>query len=91
VRLGRLQSMRVVKVIAQSVVAGTLGIMFGFGAGLLVGLALPDGFADTATAWILLVIESVVTLAVTFGLLAMFKVPELDPAWQRITRLVRRG
>jgi putative peptidoglycan lipid II flippase len=91
VRLGRLQSMRVVKVIAQSVVAGTLGIMLGFGAGLLVGLALPDGFPDTATAWILLVIESVVTLVVTFGLLAMFKVPELDPAWQRITRLVRRG
>ena len=91
VRLGRLQSMRVVKVILQSLVAGVAGILLGFGAGLLTGMALPDGAGDTVTAWVLLVVESLVTLVVAFGLLAAFKVPELNPALQRITRLVRRG
>jgi putative peptidoglycan lipid II flippase len=91
VRLGRLQSMRVVKVIVQSVVAGVAGILVGFGVGLLVGLVLPDGFSVTAEAWLRLIIESLVTLVVAFGLLAAFKVPELNPALQRITRLVRRG
>ncbi len=91
VRLGRLQSMRVVKVIVQSVIAGTVGILFGFGAGLLTGLVLPDGAGDTLSAWVLVIVESLVTLVVTFGLLAAFKVPELNPALQRITRLVRRG
>ena len=52
---------------------------------------LPDGFSVTAEAWLLLIIESLVTLVVAFGLLAAFKVPELNPALQRITRLVRRG
>jgi len=90
VRLGRLQSMRVVRVIVQSVVAGVIGVLLGFGAGLLVGMVLPDGFGDTATAWVLLVVQGLVTLAATFGLLVAFKVPELDPALRRITRLVRR-
>jgi putative peptidoglycan lipid II flippase len=91
VRLGRLQSMRVVRAIAQSLAAGIAGILAGFGAGLLAGLALPDGAGDTVTAWVLLIVESIVTLVVAFGLLAAFKVPELNPALQRITRLVRRG
>jgi putative peptidoglycan lipid II flippase len=91
VRLGRLQSMRVVKVILQSLVAGVAGILLGFGAGLLAGMALPDGAGDAVTAWVLLVVESLVTLVVAFGLLAAFKVPELNPALQRITRLMRRG
>jgi putative peptidoglycan lipid II flippase len=91
VRLGRLGTMRVVRVIVQSVVAGVAGILLGFGAGLLVGLVLPDGMPDVAQAWVLLIIESLVTLVVAFGLLAAFKVPELNPALQRITRLVRRG
>jgi putative peptidoglycan lipid II flippase len=91
VRLGRLQSMRVVKVIMQSVVAGTVGIGVAFGAGLLVHLVLPAGAGDTLTAWVLVIIESLVTVVVAFALLAAFKVPELNPALQRITRLVRRG
>ena len=90
VRLGRLQSMRVVRVIVQSVVAGVVGVLLGFGAGLLVGMVLPDGFGDTPTAWVLLIVQGLVTLAATFGLLVAFKVPELDPALRRITRLVRR-
>jgi putative peptidoglycan lipid II flippase len=91
VRLGRLQSMRVVRRIGQSLVACVVGVLLGFGAGELVRLALPDGFSATGTAWLQMIVESLVTLVVAFGLLAAFKVPELSPAWQRITRLVRRG
>jgi putative peptidoglycan lipid II flippase len=32
-----------------------------------------------------------VTTVVAFGLLAVFRVPELQPAVTRISRLVRRG
>jgi putative peptidoglycan lipid II flippase len=38
-----------------------------------------------------LVVQGLVTGLVAFGLLAVFKVPELQPAVSRITRLVRRG
>jgi putative peptidoglycan lipid II flippase len=91
VRLGRLQSMRVVKVIAQSIVAGAAGVLVAYGATLLLDLVLPDSLGPTVTAWITLVVQGLVTVVVTFGLLAAFRVPELAPAVQRITRLVRRG
>ncbi len=90
VRLGRLQSMRVVKVIVQTVVAGTAGVLAAWGATLLADLVL-GGAGPTLTAWVHLVVQGLVTLAVAFGLLAVFRVPELQPATQRITRLVRRG
>ncbi|WP_460394284.1 murein biosynthesis integral membrane protein MurJ [Actinophytocola sediminis] len=90
VRLGRLQSMRVVRVIVQSVTAGIAGALVAFGVGLLIDLALGSA-GPTLVAWVKVVVLSVVTGVVTFGLLAVFKVPELEPARQRITRLVRRG
>jgi len=91
VRLGRLQSMRVVRVIVQSIVAGAAGILVAFGLGLLVDLVLSDSAGPTLTAWLKLVVQGLATTVVAFGLLAAFKVPELNPAVQRITRLVRRG
>lgn len=90
VRLGRLQSMRVVRVIVQSIVAGVAGVLVAFGVGLLVDLVL-DGSGATLVAWVKVVVQSVVTGVVAFGLLTVFRVPELEPARQRITRLVRRG
>ncbi|OLF06387.1 murein biosynthesis integral membrane protein MurJ [Actinophytocola xinjiangensis] len=90
VRLGRLQSMRVVRVIVQCVAAGVAGTLVALGAGLLIDSVL-DSSGPTLVAWIKVVVQSVVTGVVTFGLLAVFKVPELEPARQRITRLVRRG
>jgi putative peptidoglycan lipid II flippase len=91
VRLGRLQSMRVVRVIVQSIVAGLAGILVAYGATLLLDMVLPDSLGATVTAWFTLIVQGLVTMVVTFGLLAAFKVPELNPAVQRITRLVRRG
>jgi len=90
VRLGRLQSMRVVKVIMQTIVAGGAGVLLAYGATLLLEKVLPAG-APTLTAWVELVVQGLVTAVVAFGLLAVFKVPELQPAVSRITRLVRRG
>jgi len=91
VRLGRLQSMRVVRVIVQSIVAGAAGILVAVGFTLLIDLVLPGGVSPTVAAWVKLVVQGVVTSVVAFGLLAAFKVPELTPAVRRITRLVRRG
>jgi putative peptidoglycan lipid II flippase len=90
VRLGRLQSMRVVKVILQTIVAGGAGVALAFGATLLLDKVLPAG-APTLTAWVELIVQGLVTTVVAFGLLAVFRVPELQPAVSRITRLVRRG
>jgi putative peptidoglycan lipid II flippase len=90
VRLGRLQSMRVVKVIAQTVVAGAVGVLVAFGATQLLDLVLPDGTGPRLVAWLELTLQGLVTMVVAFGLLAVFKVPELQPAVSRITRLVRR-
>ncbi len=91
VRLGRLQSMRVVRVIVQTVVAGTAGVLVAWGATLLVHMVLPDGAGPRLTAWLEVFVQGLVTGVVAFGLLAAFKVPELQPAVSRITRLVRRG
>ena len=90
VRLGRLQSMRVVRVIVQSVVAGVGGALAAFGVGLLIDLVLGSA-GPTLVAWVEVVVLSLVTGVVAFALLTVFKVPELEPARQRITRLVRRG
>jgi putative peptidoglycan lipid II flippase len=90
VRLGRLQSMRVVRVITQTVVAGAAGVLVAVGAGLGLDAVLPDSLGPVPTAWLNLVVQSLLTTVVAFGLLAAFKVPELQPAVSRITRLVRR-
>jgi putative peptidoglycan lipid II flippase len=91
VRLGRLQSMRVVRRILQTVVAGVAGVAVAVGATYLMHLVLPDSLGPRATAWFDLIVQGLLTTVVAFGLLAVFRVPELQPAVSRITRLVRRG
>jgi putative peptidoglycan lipid II flippase len=90
VRLGRLQSMRVVRRILQTVVAGGAGVAVAVGATFLLHTVLPDSLGPKATAWFDLIVQGLLTTVVAFGLLAVFKVPELQPAVSRITRLVRR-
>jgi putative peptidoglycan lipid II flippase len=91
VRLGRLQSMRVVRRILQTVVAGAVGVAVAVGATYLLHAVLPDSVGPKVTAWADLIVQGLLTTVVAFGLLAVFKVPELQPAVSRITRLVRRG
>jgi len=88
VRLGNLHSKKVVKVIAMSVVAGVAGVAAGW---LVTRLVLPAGVEGRVSAWVALVVQGLVASVVAFGVLALFRVPELKPATDRITRLVRRG
>ncbi len=88
VRLGNLNSKKVVKVIAKSVLAGGLGVLAGW---LVTRALLPDGVGSRGAAWVALVVQGLIAGVVSFGVLAALRVPELKPATSRITRLVRRG
>jgi len=90
VRLGRLQSMRVVRVIVLTVVAGVTGVLMAIGATALLDMALPADIGARFGAWLDLVVQGLVCLVVSFAVLALFRLPELRPATTRITRLVRR-
>ncbi|WP_435157529.1 murein biosynthesis integral membrane protein MurJ [Amycolatopsis sacchari] len=85
VSLGNLRSKRVLGVILFTVVASVLGVV----AAVLVGTVVPD-FGPRLTAWIKLVLQGIVGLGVSFGVLAALKVEELAPATKRFTRLVKR-
>ncbi|MER6759283.1 MULTISPECIES: murein biosynthesis integral membrane protein MurJ [Amycolatopsis] len=84
VRLGNLRSKRVLGVILFTVVASGLGVAAAVAAGWLV----PDG-GGRATVWVKLILQGLVGLAVSFGVLAALKVEELAPATKRFTRLVK--
>lgn len=86
VSLGNLRSKRVLGVILFTVVASALGVV----AAVLAGLIVPD-FGVRITAWIKLILQGLVGLGVSFGVLAALKVEELAPATKRFTRLVKRG
>lgn len=86
VSLGNLRSKRVLGVILFTVVASGLGVV----AAVLVGKIVPD-FGLRTTAWIKLIVQGMVGLVVSFGVLAALKVEELAPATKRFTRLVKRG
>lgn len=87
VKLGNLRSKRVIGVILFTVVASGLGAL----AAVLVGLLIPDSFNAVLAAWLKLVLQGVVGLAVSFGVLVALKIDELSPLTRRITRLVGRG
>nr|WP_276320532.1 murein biosynthesis integral membrane protein MurJ [Amycolatopsis suaedae] len=86
VRLGHLRSKRVLGVILFTVVASGAGV----GAALAVGWLVPDFLGPTLQAWVKLVLQGVVGIGVSFGVLMALKVEELKPATSRITRLIKR-
>ncbi|MTD56161.1 murein biosynthesis integral membrane protein MurJ [Amycolatopsis sp. RM579] len=85
VSLGNLRSRRVLGVILFTLVASALGVL----AAVLVGSIVPD-FGPRVTAWLKLVLQGIVGLGVSFGVLAALKVEELAPATKRFTRLIKR-
>ncbi|MBB4687261.1 murein biosynthesis integral membrane protein MurJ [Amycolatopsis jiangsuensis] len=87
VTLGNLRSKRVIGVILFTVVASVLGI----GAAWLAGQIVPDSLGPTLQAWIKLILQGIVGIAVSFGVLIALKVEELRPATSRLTRLIKRG
>ena len=90
VRLGNLQTKRVLRTLAITTVASGIACAVEVGLMKLVGPVF-DGLGTLAGAWAKLIIQGIVVLVGAFGLLALFRVEELRPATRRITRLVRRG
>ncbi|MGW3960443.1 murein biosynthesis integral membrane protein MurJ [Amycolatopsis sp. NPDC005003] len=86
VTLGNLRSKRVIGVILFTVVASVLGVAAAWVAGKLV----PDFFGPRLGAWAKLLLQSVVGIVVSFGVLMALKVEELQPATSRFTRLIKR-
>ncbi|KAA2251353.1 murein biosynthesis integral membrane protein MurJ [Solihabitans fulvus] len=90
VRLGRLRTFytiwTVCLTIVATVVACVVAKFVGDGAVSLLGAA-----GARPQAWIRLIVESVLVLVLSFGAMAMFRLPELRPATDKILRLIRRG
>ncbi|WP_233573743.1 murein biosynthesis integral membrane protein MurJ [Amycolatopsis panacis] len=85
--LGNLRSKRVIGVILFTVVASLLGI----GAAWLAGQVVPGSLGPTLSAWVKLILQSLVGTVVSFGVLIALKVEELKPATSRLQRLIKRG
>ncbi|MGM1059730.1 murein biosynthesis integral membrane protein MurJ [Saccharothrix sp. Mg75] len=89
VRLGRLRTGYTAWTICLTVVASA--IAFGAATGLAWLAVRMLGFdSRVANAWVEVVIQTVVGLPLSFLLLALFRVPEVKPAIDKISRLVGR-
>lgn len=89
IRLGRLRTGYTAWTICLSVVASALG--FGVAAGaawLAVELLGTEG--PVASAWVEMTVVTIVGLPLSFLLMAVFRVPEVKPVVDKISRLVRR-
>ncbi|MFD8498157.1 murein biosynthesis integral membrane protein MurJ [Amycolatopsis sp. NPDC059657] len=84
-RIGHLRSRRALRVIVITTAVSALGALAAVGAGLLV----PGSLGPSVQAWVRLPIEGAVGVVVSFGLLAILKIPEFDPVTRRITGLWR--
>ncbi|MGW1682442.1 murein biosynthesis integral membrane protein MurJ [Saccharopolyspora sp. NPDC002376] len=88
-RLGQLGSRRFIRTLAKTLLASVLG-------GLLCALSvsavgsLMSGPANALTGWLQLLVGSVVGFGSIFGLMSVLRVPELQPAFGRLTGLLRR-
>jgi putative peptidoglycan lipid II flippase len=89
VRLGRLRTGYTAWTICLTVVASA--IAFGAATGLAWLAVQGLGIESRVTgAWVEIAIQSVVGLPLSFALLALFRVPEVKPALDKISRLVGR-
>ncbi|XVV03834.1 murein biosynthesis integral membrane protein MurJ [Actinosynnema sp. CA-248983] len=89
IRLGRLRTGYTAWTICLSVVASALGFGVAAGAaGLAVRLLGTEG--PVASAWVEMTVLTIVGLPLSFLLMAVFRVPEVKPVVDKISRLVRR-
>ena len=89
IRLGRLRTGYTLWTVCLTVVASAIGCAVGVGlAVLLISVLGVD--SETTKAWIKVVVITVVALPLSFGLLAVFRVPEIKPVLDKVIRLVRR-
>jgi putative peptidoglycan lipid II flippase len=71
-------------------VSNGLGRPLGVAAAWVAGKLVPDFFGPRLGAWAKLLLQSVVGIVVSFGVLMALKVEELQPATSRFTRLIKR-
>ena len=76
--------------ICLTVVASAIAFAVATGVASLAAEARSSPRSQVASAWVEVVLETVVGLPLSFGLLALFRVPELKPAVDKIIRLVWR-
>ncbi|MEU7526526.1 murein biosynthesis integral membrane protein MurJ [Saccharothrix sp. NPDC042600] len=89
IRLGRLRTGYTAWTICLSVVASALGFGAAVGAAwLAVDLLGTEG--PVASAWVEMTVLTIVGLPLSFLLMAVFRVPEVKPVVDKISRLVRR-
>ncbi|GHH35513.1 murein biosynthesis integral membrane protein MurJ [Lentzea cavernae] len=89
IRLGRLRTGFTIWTVCLTVVASAVAFAVAKGANeLLLGLI---GFSNpVVAAWFETILVTLIGLPLAFGLLAAFRVPEMQPAIAKINRLVRR-
>ncbi|WP_229794986.1 murein biosynthesis integral membrane protein MurJ [Saccharothrix coeruleofusca] len=89
IRLGRLRTGYTAWTVCLTVVASA--IAFAAATGLAWLLVRVLGLeAPVAKAWVEVVVQTAVGLPLSFALLALFRVPEVTPALDKVLRLVRR-
>ena len=89
IRLGRLRTGYTLWTVCLTVVASAIGCAVAFGLSML--LVKLFGFESVrVNSWVEIVCQTVIGLPLSFGLLALFRVPEMKPAVDKIIRLVRR-
>ena len=84
VRLGRLQTGRVLATVARTVGAGLAVAAAAFGVDAAVTALVPAGVGAVARAWIVLPLGTVVGAAVAVAAMALLRVAELDPVLRRV-------
>ncbi|MFB9430238.1 murein biosynthesis integral membrane protein MurJ [Streptoalloteichus tenebrarius] len=89
VRLGRLETRRLLVSTGKAVGATVVGCAVAYGLVYLLFAVLPE-IGAVPRAWTTLVLESLLALVASFGLLMLFDAEELRPAIRRISGLVRR-
>lgn len=89
IRLGRLRTGYTAWTICLTVVASAIGFAVAAGAAWL-AVRLLGTESPVATAWVEMVVLTIVGLPLSFALLAVFRVPEVKPVMDKISRLVRR-
>ncbi|RKT52837.1 murein biosynthesis integral membrane protein MurJ [Saccharothrix australiensis] len=88
VRLGRLRTGFTVWTVCLTVVASSLAFAAAKGVNALVQ-GLLDLSSPIVAAWVEVVLVTVIGLPLAFGLLAVFRVPEVKPAVDKVLRLAR--
>jgi putative peptidoglycan lipid II flippase len=89
IRLGRLRTGYTLWTVCLTVVASALGVAIAVGVSTLVITVLGIESA-VVKAWVEIISQTLIGLPLSFGLLALFRVPEMKPAVDKIIRLVRR-